>query len=48
VILLGDNKPLKWKKIASGFKVTIPKNLQKKPPCNYVWTLKVSELKENE
>lgn len=47
VTLLGDDKPLKWKNTADGFKVIIPKNLQTNAPCNYVWTLKVSDLREN-
>lgn len=47
VTLLGDNQPLKWKKNGEGFTVTIPKKLQQNPPCNYVWTLKVSEIKSH-
>lgn len=47
VTLLGYNKPLKWVKTGLGFKVIIPKSLQKNPPCKYVWTLKVSTLKMN-
>jgi alpha-L-fucosidase len=43
--LLGDDKPLKWKETDEGFTVSIPKRLQNNPPCNYVWTLKVSSLK---
>lgn len=46
VMLLGYNKPLKWKKVESGFKVIIPKGIRKNPPSDYVWTLKVSELKK--
>ncbi|MBR8534205.1 alpha-L-fucosidase [Carboxylicivirga sediminis] len=45
VHLLGYHKPLKWKKVADGFSVSIPKALRQKPPCKYVWTLKVSKLK---
>ncbi|MGJ8661044.1 MAG: alpha-L-fucosidase C-terminal domain-containing protein [Bacteroidota bacterium] len=44
VTLLGYNQPLKWKKIGNGFTVIIPKKLQKTPPCNFVWTIKVSQL----
>ncbi|MCG8330726.1 MAG: alpha-L-fucosidase [Chitinophagales bacterium] len=44
ITLLGYNKPLKWTKTATGFKVVIPKKLQNKPPCQYVWTIKVSAL----
>lgn len=45
VHLLGYQKPLKWKKLEDGFSVSIPKSLRKNPPCQHVWTLKVSELK---
>lgn len=45
VILLGNNKPLKWEKMEDGFKVFIPKKLRNKPPCDHVWTLKVSKIK---
>ncbi len=47
VTLLGNDKPLNWTSVDGGFKVNIPKQLQKNPPCNYVWTLKVSELKKD-
>lgn len=46
VTILGYAKPLKWEKLANGFKVVIPKKLQGNPPCAYVWTIKVSELKK--
>lgn len=46
VTLLGYNKPLKWVKTGTGFNVTIPKSLQNNPPCNYVWTLKVSQIQK--
>lgn len=44
VSLLGYNKALKWKKTTDGFEVSLPKSLQQNPPCNYVWTLKVTEI----
>jgi len=47
VALLGYDQPLEWNKKGDGFQVTIPKELQKNPPCNYVWTLKVSALKKD-
>lgn len=43
VTLLGHKKALKWNKTEKGFRVMIPKTIQKKSPCNYVWTLRVSE-----
>jgi alpha-L-fucosidase len=45
VKLLGYNKPLKWKKVDDGFKVVLPKSLRNNPPCQHVWTIKVSALK---
>lgn len=42
VSLLGINKKLKWVKEGTGFKVIIPKSVQKNPPSNYAWTIKVS------
>ncbi|MFA7273796.1 MAG: alpha-L-fucosidase [Crocinitomicaceae bacterium] len=44
IMLLGYNQPLKWKKKDNGFTVSIPKKLQQNPPCNFVWTIKVSQL----
>ena len=43
VTLLGGNKPLKWEPTENGFTVSIPKNLQKNPPCKYAWTIMVSK-----
>ncbi|WP_053972175.1 alpha-L-fucosidase [Mangrovimonas sp. ST2L15] len=46
VTLLGSKNPLQWEKLGSGFKVFIPKSLQNKPPSKFVWTIKVSQLKQ--
>jgi alpha-L-fucosidase len=45
VTLLGYNKPLSWITAGKGFTVIIPEDVQKNPPCNDVWTLKVAKLK---
>jgi alpha-L-fucosidase len=42
VVLLGSNQNLNWSKVNNGFKITIPENLRKNPPNNYVCTFKVS------
>jgi len=42
---LGYNKTLHWEVHNDGFKIYIPENLRKNPPCDYVWTIKVSKLK---
>lgn len=44
VMLLGYDEPLQWTKEGEGFRVKIPKKLRDNPPCQFVWTLKVSEL----
>ena len=46
VTLLGSSIALKWKVVGKGFTVSIPENLRKNTPCNYVWTIKVSKLVE--
>ena len=45
VILLGYKGTLKWDKYDSGFRVTIPENLRKNPPCKYAWTIKLIKAK---
>lgn len=40
IYMLGYQKPLRWKTAGNGITVYIPKNLQSKPPGNYVYTLK--------
>ncbi len=42
ITVLGYNKPIQWKETNDGFVVSIPKSLQVNPPCNDVWTIKVS------
>ncbi len=44
VRLLGYKSPLKWEKIEEGFLVTIPEKIRNKPPSDYVWTIKVSQI----
>jgi alpha-L-fucosidase len=39
--LLGTSEELKWQKVGNGFVLTIPEKYQKKPPCNYAWTIKI-------
>jgi len=45
VTMLGTKKPLKWQQAEKGFKVVIPEEIRKNPPCKYVWTIKISETK---
>ncbi|MFC2097977.1 alpha-L-fucosidase, partial [Bacteroidota bacterium] len=44
VTMLGLKGKLKWHKEGKGFYVEIPERLRENPPCNYAWTIKISEL----
>ena len=44
IYLLGYDESLNWNEHEQGFKVMIPKEVQNNPPCDYVWTIKVTEL----
>jgi len=47
IFLLGYDKSLKWKATGeNGFIVKIPKSLRVNPPSKYVWTFKLSSIKE--
>ena len=46
VTLLGTKQSLKWHIDGDGFVVSIPESLRKNPPCDHVWTVKVSALIE--
>jgi len=45
VSMLGYRKNLKWESDEDGFRILIPEKLRNDPPCNYVWTFKVSQQK---
>jgi alpha-L-fucosidase len=45
--LLGFEGELKWERVGNGFVVTIPESLRNNPPCNYAWTIKISNLENN-
>jgi len=44
ISLMGAKGKLKWKTVKGQAVITIPANLQKNPPCNYAWTIKISEV----
>ena len=44
VTLLGSKQSLKWRNEGKGFIVSIPESLRRNPPCEHVWTVKVSGL----
>ncbi len=45
VSLLGYTNPLTWEKEGEGFKVIVPDKIRKSPPCDFVWTIKVSQIR---
>ncbi len=44
VTLLGTNLSLKWERRDGGLVVLIPEQLQKNPPCQHAWVVKISTL----
>lgn len=46
VTLLGVKKALKWELQDTGFKVLIPDEIKNNPPCKFVWTIKVTQIKK--
>ena len=42
-VMLGTNERLEWEKVGSGIMVKVPESLQKKPPCNSAWVIKIAE-----
>jgi len=44
VKMLGSNEILEWKKVHNGVVVNIPESIRKNPPCDYAWTIKISEI----
>ena len=45
ITLLGDNQELSWEAVGNGFVVYIPEELQKEPPSNYAWVIKINNIK---
>ena len=37
---------LKWDRQGNDLLVLVPESLQKAPPCEYAWTIKISELEK--
>ncbi|MBN1479995.1 alpha-L-fucosidase [candidate division KSB1 bacterium] len=42
--LLGHDGELKWERLGNGFAVAIPPSVGNNPPCQYAWTIRISEL----
>jgi alpha-L-fucosidase len=42
VSIPGTGTTLKWQKNGNGFLVSIPENIRKSPPSDYVWVLKAT------
>jgi alpha-L-fucosidase len=41
-VMLGANENLEWEKVGNGIIVNIPEPLQKKPPCQSAWVIRIS------
>ncbi len=44
VLLVGVDKPLKWKKEGEELVIEIPESVQKTPPCKYAWAFKLKRI----
>lgn len=42
--LLGVDEELKWERVGKGFMVEIPDQIQKNPPCDHAWVVKLSKI----
>lgn len=42
-VMLGTKIKLEWEKVGNGVVITIPENLQQKPPCKSAWVVKFSD-----
>lgn len=45
--LLGTDTKMNWNKTENGCEIIIPESARNNPPCNYAWTLKISDLTLN-
>ena len=43
ISLLGKKGELKWERNGDELVISIPENMQKNPPCNYGWTLRITK-----
>ena len=43
ITMLGVKEVLKWRKTDNGFEVEIPESLQKNPPAEHAWALRISK-----
>ena len=46
MVLLGAAENLKWEKRGNEVAVLIPETLQKNPPCEHAWVIKISALEK--
>jgi hypothetical protein len=40
--MLGVEGELEWEKVGKGFLVNIPDSIQKNPPCENAWVVRIS------
>lgn len=43
ITILGKEDVIEWEYYENGFKIILPESIVNNPPCNYVWTIKVSK-----
>jgi len=46
ISMVGTNHNLKWEKVGKGFMVEIPEEIQKNPPSDHAWVLKISQVQK--
>lgn len=44
--MLGAKGELKWERVGEGFVADIPESVRDNPPCQYAWTIKISQIKK--
>jgi len=46
ITMLGSDLTLPWVSIGKNILIEIPESLQKKPPCKFAWSFKISVLED--
>jgi alpha-L-fucosidase len=44
VTMLGVESFLEWEKVGKGFLIEVPESIQKNPPCQHAWTIKITKI----
>lgn len=46
VTMLGVGGDVRWKAEGTGVVIDVPENVQRKPPCEHAWVIKISKIRE--